>query len=307
MDEKDLNGILDDENSEMEQVTFELDQSPPEMEQIEFKLDETSSEVEQVDAETEQTDSECEQEVLSSAQEMTAEELDEFVNELETSVNELGEFVEEMNEIVSDEANSDSQELDREQEQARGQAMQKTILSYLHDIAFGMVAILLIFMIVFRVVVVSGPSMQQTLQHGDCLVLLNSVFYREPKVGDIVVATKTSYKDGEPIIKRVIATEGQVVDIDFEQGIVYVDGVALHEPYTNTPTNLYEGVTFPLTVKEDCVFVMGDNRNDSKDSRSVEIGQIDRRELLGKALFLVIPGVSEDSGEREFDRIGALW
>ena len=70
-----------------------------------------------------------------------------------------------------------------------------------------------------------------------------------PKVGDIVVATKSSYKDGEPIIKRVIATEGQVVDIDFETGIVYVDGIALYEPYTNTPTNLYEGVTFPVTVK----------------------------------------------------------
>ena len=97
------------------------------------------------------------------------------------------------------------------------------------------------------------------------------------------------------------------MDIDFEKGIVYVDGKALDEPYVNTPTNLYEGVSFPLTVKENCVFVMGDNRNDSKDSRSSEIGQIDRRELLGKALFLVVPGVTEDVGEREFDRIGVLW
>ena len=237
-----------------------------------------------------------------NAQVLSAEELDTFVGKLEDSVNELGDIVEEVNEIT----NEESQESTDEQSKPR-QSMQKTILSYLHDIAFGMVAILLLFMIVFRVVVVSGPSMQQTLQHGDCIVLLNSVFYREPKVGDIVVATKTSYKDGEPIIKRVIATEGQVVDIDFDKGIVYVDGKALVEPYVNTPTNLYEGVSFPLTVKENCVFVMGDNRNDSKDSRSSEIGQIDRRELLGKALFLVIPGVTESVGEREFDRIGVLW
>lgn len=236
---------------------------------------------------------------------LSADELETFVGQLDDSVNELGEIVEEMNVITSDE-DSESQESNNEQGESR-QSIQKTILSYLHDIAFGMVAILVIFMLVFRVVVVSGPSMKQTLQHGDCLVLLNSVFYREPKIGDIVVATKSSYKDGEPIIKRVIATEGQVVDIDFEKGIVYVDGKALDESYVNTPTNLYEGVSFPLTVKENCVFVMGDNRNDSKDSRSSEIGQIDRRELLGKALFLVVPGVTEDVGEREFDRIGALW
>lgn len=242
---------------------------------------------------------------FENVQVFSADELHTFVGRLENSVNELGEFVDEMHVI----ANNDASELqESEEEQGKSQqSIQKTILSYLHDIAFGMVAILLLFMIVFRVVVVSGPSMQQTLQHGDCLVLLNSFFYREPKAGDIVVATKSSYKDGEPIIKRVIATEGQVVDINFEKGIVYVDGVALVEPYVNTPTNLYEGVSFPLTVKENCVFVMGDNRNDSKDSRSVEIGQIDRRELLGKALFLVLPGVTESVGEREFNRIGVLW
>lgn len=242
---------------------------------------------------------------FENVQVFSANELDTFVGKLENSVNELGEFVDEMNVIANNDA-SELQESEEEQRKSQ-QSIQKTILSYLHDIAFGMVAILLLFMIVFRVVVVSGPSMQQTLQHGDCLVLLNSVFYREPKAGDIVVATKSSYKDGEPIIKRVIATEGQVVDINFEKGIVYVDGVALVEPYVNTPTNLYEGVSFPLTVKENCVFVMGDNRNDSKDSRSVEIGLIDRRELLGKALFLVLPGVTESVGEREFDRIGVLW
>ena len=182
----------------------------------------------------------------------------------------------------------------------------KTILSYFHDVVFGLSIVLLLFMLLFRVVIVSGPSMKQTLHHGDTLILLSSSVYREPKCGDIVVAAKDSFKNGEPIIKRVIATEGQTVDIDFVNGIVYVDGVALDEPYTNTPTNLYEGVSFPLTVDEGCVFVMGDNRNESKDSRSPEIGLIDCREILGKAIFLLLPGADSVTGGRDFSRMGVL-
>ena len=184
---------------------------------------------------------------------------------------------------------------------------QKDILSYLHDLVFGLVGVLLVFMFLFRMVVVSGPSMMQTLQNGDSLILLSNVFYKNPKYGDIVVASKDSFKDGEPIIKRVIATEGQTVDIDFVEGIVYVDGVALDEPYTNTPTTLFEGVSFPLTVEDGCIFVLGDNRNDSLDSRSREIGQIDKREILGKAIFLAIPGIDEMTEKRNFSRIGVLW
>ena len=89
-------------------------------------------------------------------------------------------------------------------------------------------------------------------------------------------------------------------------GIVYVDGVALEEPYTYTPTNVEEGMVFPLTVEENCVFAMGDNRNKSKDSRSLEIGQIDKREILGKALFLFMPGTDVGYSGPDYDRIGAL-
>lgn len=182
----------------------------------------------------------------------------------------------------------------------------KNILSYLHDIVFGLSSVLLVVMLLFRIVIVSGPSMMQTLQNGDRLIVLSNAVYKNPKAGDIIVASKDSFKDGEPIIKRVIATEGQKVDIDFKTGLVYVDDKVLYEPYINTPTNLYEGVDFPLIVDEGCLFVMGDNRNDSKDSRSVEIGLIDRREILGKAIFLVLPGVDPDTEKREFNRIGAL-
>ena len=97
------------------------------------------------------------------------------------------------------------------------------------------------------------------------------------------------------------------MDIDFEEGIVYVDDVPLDEPYVNTPTNLFEGIKFPIIVEENCVFVLGDNRNDSLDSRSLDIGQVDKRELLGKAIFLALPGPSEDTGNRDFKRIGVLW
>ena len=184
---------------------------------------------------------------------------------------------------------------------------QKIILSYLHDLVFGLVAVLLLFMLVFRVIVVSGPSMMETLQNGDCIILLSSVFYRQPQYGDIVVVSKETYKDGEPIIKRVIATEGQEVNIDFYKGVVSVDGIALDEPYVNTPTNEFEGVEFPLTVPTGCVFVLGDNRNLSKDSRSPEIGMIDKREILGKALVIALPGSDEITGKRDFKRIGVLW
>ena len=182
---------------------------------------------------------------------------------------------------------------------------QKTVLAYLHDLVFGLVAVLLLFMLVFRVIVVSGPSMMQTLQNGDCIILLSSVFYGEPEYGDIVVISKQAYKEGEPIIKRVIATEGQEVHIDFNSGVVTVNGVALDEPYVNTPTNEYEGVDFPQIVPEGCVFVLGDNRNLSKDSRSLEIGMIDKREILGKALLIAVPGADE-TGKRNFDRIGVV-
>ena len=183
----------------------------------------------------------------------------------------------------------------------------KSILSYLHDLVFGLAAILLIFMFVFRILVVSGPSMEQTLVNGDCLILVSNILYNNPQYGDIVVASKNSFKEGEPIIKRVIATEGQKVDIDFEKGIVYVDDVALNERYTKTPTNLYEGANFPQVVEKGHVFLLGDNRNDSNDSRSITIGQIDRREILGKVLFLVLPGADKNTGKRDFNRIGALW
>ncbi len=184
--------------------------------------------------------------------------------------------------------------------------MQQNVLSYLRDFVTLVVVVVLVCVLLFRVVIVSGPSMKNTLVNGDWLILLNNAVFGEPRKGDIIVASKKSFNDGEPIVKRVIATEGQTVDIDFAAGVVYVDGEALDEPYTLTPTNTYEGISFPIVVDEGCLFVMGDNRNSSKDSRSIEIGQIDCREVMGKAIFLVFPGKANTTDKRDFSRIGVL-
>ena len=189
---------------------------------------------------------------------------------------------------------------------AASQKQEKSLLFYLHDLVILVAIVLLVFSLLFRVVVVSGPSMYSTLTDGDCLLLLNSYLYPEPKVGDIIVASKETHDNGAPIIKRVIATEGQRVDIDFEAGIVYVDGIALNEPYAFTPTNLFEGVSFPLTVDKGCVFVLGDNRNESKDSRNPDIGLVDKREIVGKAVFLLFPGNENGQIARDIERIGVL-
>ena len=195
---------------------------------------------------------------------------------------------------------------DRKSQKPEKLGWEKTILMYLHDICYMLAVVLVLFVLGFRMIWVSGFSMYDTLTNGDYLLLVSNLLYPNPKQGDVIVVSKPGFRDGENIVKRVIATEGQTVDIDFEAGIVYVDGVALEEPYTHTPTNLQEGTQFPLTVQEDCVIALGDNRNNSKDSRSPEIGQIHRREILGRAVLLALPAVKPEETKRDFSRIGVI-
>ena len=175
----------------------------------------------------------------------------------------------------------------------------------MREILMILAVFMLIYVLFFRVVVVVGDSMNDTLVDGDRLLLISSTLYNNPKQGDIIVASKDSFRNGECIIKRVIATEGQVIDIDFETGAVYVDGEEIEELYISSPTFDNEGMVFPLTVAEGCVFVMGDNREDSMDSRSPQIGLIDEREILGKVIFLLIPG-SDQEHAFEIGRIGVV-
>ncbi len=196
----------------------------------------------------------------------------------------------------------------KEQKPEEQMTFAQSCLAYLHDIVYILALILLLFTFCVRVVIVSGSSMFPTLVDGDYLLLINNPLCGELEQGDVVVAAMDRFHNGEAIVKRVIATEGQTVDIDFRAGIVYVDGVALEEDYINTPTHLSEGMEFPLVVEEGCVFLMGDNRGDSRDSRAPEIGQVDEREILGQAVFLVMPGTGRAgyTVERDFGRIGGL-
>lgn len=162
---------------------------------------------------------------------------------------------------------------------------------------------ILLFVFILRVVSVVGTSMYPTLCNGDRIITSN-LFYT-PKAGDIVVVKKSSFGD-EPIVKRVIATAGQTVDIDFTTGTVYVDGAALDEPYTAAPTLSQEDFEGPVTVPEGCVFLMGDNRNDSTDSRSSRIGMVDTRCIIGKVYLIIFPGENK-SGVRQFSRIGSAY
>ena len=170
----------------------------------------------------------------------------------------------------------------------------------------SVLTVVLIFTFAVRIVRVSGESMRETLQDQDMLVVLNNWLCGGYEQGDIVILQRDDFYGGEPIVKRVIATEGQTVDIDFDAGVVYVDGTALEEPYTREPTWTQEGTEFPLTVPEGSIFVMGDNRNHSSDSRSSDLGTVDTRYVIGKAVFLLFPGADEATGQRDFGRIGPI-
>lgn len=154
--------------------------------------------------------------------------------------------------------------------------------SFLYDVisvfTTALVIIAILFTFFIRFVGVDGKSMVPTLNDKDWLVV--SAINTKINQGDIVISTQPNAFN-EPIVKRVIAKGGQTVDIDFENGYVFVDGQKLDEPYIAEPTNSREGVTFPLTVPDGKLFLMGDNRNDSTDSRSPLVGCVDERYILG--------------------------
>ena len=178
--------------------------------------------------------------------------------------------------------------------------------SWLRTLVCVVLATVLVFTLVVRIVRVDGQSMRETLQNGDILLTVNRHLAAELKAGDIVVVKKEYFEDGKPIVKRIIATEGQTVDIDFDEGVVYVDGQALEEDYINERTYLEEGTEFPLTVPEGSIFVMGDNRNRSSDSRDSRLGTVDARYVIGKAVFMAFPGADEVTGKKDLKRIGVI-
>ncbi len=174
---------------------------------------------------------------------------------------------------------------------------------WLDSIVVSVIAVVLVFTFMFRVVGIVGDSMNNTLQENDRVIICN-LFYT-PKVGDIVVISRNAsnnredmHAGNEPIIKRVIAVEGDSVDIRFENGIgyVYVNGVLKNETYIkeyiSEDNMIINPISFPAFVPDGCIFVLGDNRNESLDSRSADIGEygmVDTRYVLGKAVLRIFP------------------
>ncbi len=179
------------------------------------------------------------------------------------------------------------------EEKDRRRAARKDIVEWMEALLFAFALIVLLYTFLFRIVTVSGTSMEKTLQWNDRVIV--SCLAYQPQHGDIIVVD--SYTDyGEPLVKRVIAVGGDVVDINERTGTVSVNGGILDEPYVHDDMTLLHDVAFPLTVPEGYVFLLGDNRGVSLDSRSSEVGLIDERDILGKVILRIFP----------FDKIGVL-
>lgn len=168
-----------------------------------------------------------------------------------------------------------------------GERSRKEIYDWIHCLSIALIICVVIFAFFIRLIDVRGTSMNPTLNNGDKM-LVSGLFY-SPKAGDVVVFKKDEYDPERALVKRVIATEGQVINIDFDEGIVYVDGEPIVEDYILELTTNKLDFIGPQTVPDGCVFVMGDNRNASTDSRKKEIGMVDSRLILGRAYFVIYP------------------
>ncbi|MBQ8218073.1 MAG: signal peptidase I [Oscillospiraceae bacterium] len=180
-----------------------------------------------------------------------------------------------------------TKKLSQEELDALSAASRKETYDWIQSLSGALIFCVIIFVFFIRVIDVKGTSMNPTLNNQDKM-LVSGLFYK-PEAGDIVVFKKDSYSPDKALVKRVIATEGQEINIDFDRGIVYVDGVALEEDYISELTTTKLDFIGPKTVPEGCVFVMGDNRNMSTDSRDKDIDMVDERLIIGKVYCVLFP------------------
>ncbi|MER2151587.1 MAG: signal peptidase I [Candidatus Limivicinus sp.] len=175
-----------------------------------------------------------------------------------------------------------------EEEKAEKEASVRVDLyEWIQSLMTALVICMAVFIFCVRTIDVSGSSMFPTLHDGDKMLVSNLLY--KPKAGDIVVFKTDNYDPERALVKRVIATEGQEISIDFDRGVVYIDGLPVEEDYIAELTKTKLDFIGPQTVPEGCIFVMGDNRNASTDSRKKEIGMVDNRMLLGRAYYVLFP------------------
>ena len=197
------------------------------------------------------------------------------------------------------------EENEAEAEEEKARAARTDAYDWIQSIVSTLVIVILAFIFIGRQTGVTGVSMRNTL-HNDDSVIVTGLFYK-PKYGDIVIIKSDAFTD-QLLVKRVIATEGQTIDINFETNEVLVDGIVLNEPYIREPTRERLDFNGAVTVPDGCVFVMGDNRNQSRDSRDSDVGFIDEREIIGKVHFIILPGMDKDNGiPRDWSRLGSPY
>ena len=205
-----------------------------------------------------------------------------------------------MSEEINDNQKCENEEIkETEKQMTKGTRLVCDLLDWVETFAMALCVVVLLFTFVFRVVTVDGQSMEQTLHHGERLII-SDMFYT-PKNGDIVITAVPEYYGNDPLVKRVIAVGGQTIDIDFDSWIVRVDGepvqqneqgLAVVESYVNfidAVPMIRESlsISYPYTIPEGYVFIMGDNRNNSRDSRY--FGVVDQRNIIGKVYFRIFP------------------
>ncbi len=183
---------------------------------------------------------------------------------------------------------ADSEPEQKEEEQLPPEvAARRDLYEWIQSLMVALIICVAVFLFGVRLVDVSGSSMWPTLHDGDKM-LVSDLFYK-PKYGDIIVFKTDRYDPNKALVKRVIATEGQEISIDFDRGVVYIDGSPIEEDYIAELTKTKLDFIGPQKVPEGCIFVMGDNRNASTDSRRKEIGMVDERMILGKVYYVVFP------------------
>ncbi len=231
-----------------------------------------------------------------------SKEIDNINNDDDNNINEAEvEFLEDENPISTVENISDKDERNKNSnnssdiEQTDGIKVTKACFEWLQAVMSAVIVVVILFTFIFRLVNVNGISMENTLFTNDKVVLTN-LFYT-PENGDIIVISHGAYYD-KPLIKRVIATEGQKLRIDFETGKVYVNEALVDEPYIKGFTKMNDPyMEIPEVVPDGYVFVMGDNRSNSMDSRNTSVGLIKVEDIVGKAQFIIFP----------FNRMGSLY